>query len=160
MKFSNSNSKHITEEEYDRFVRKYHLNLPSLYKEIMLTYNGGYPEKPCFEEDSIYFTPIIDDDFDMYRLLDVSGIDYLKLGLYPFCDGSADASFCIGLDNEKLGKIFFINEMGEYKKVKDSLEEFIDSLEEDYEDESINLEENRLTEDKPLIKRIIQKLFR
>jgi hypothetical protein len=158
--FSDPKNKPITEKEYDAFTQKYQLDLPEVYKQIMLQSNGGFPKRPCFEEDSIYITPIAHEDFTMPKLLETSGIDYLGLGLYPFCDGAGGVSYCIGLDQSKYHQIFKIDETGVYNEVAPSLEAFIQSLEEDHNERISFATAHPFKENQSLFRRIFGRLFR
>ncbi|CAG5081991.1 SMI1/KNR4 family protein [Parvicella tangerina] len=159
--FSEPHNSPITASEYDEFIQHFKLDLPDLYRQIMLTSNGGFPEKPCFGETSIYFTPIKHEDFNMYQLFEASGIDYLAMGLYPFCDGDGDISYCIGLDSEKHQKIYSIDETAVYQLVAESLEDFIDQLEEEENDQTDTLvTSNAFKKKKPYLKRLFERLFR
>lgn len=132
MKFTNSKQK-LTQKELEDFEKQYNLKLPKTYKEIILEYNGGYPEKRYFKDYRFYFFPIkYGDSPTVERMIEVTPEDVLPKGFFNFGD-SCGLMLCISLNEKDYGTIYYVDETGEYDKVADSLEEVMEGLsEEDY----------------------------
>ncbi len=128
MKFDYTEQK-LTEQELDKFEQKFRLNLPQSYKDIILKYNGGEPEKEYFKGNSLYFLPIKYGDNTVDRTLELLK-DVLPKGLYPFCDVYGQL-YCIDLNKDRYGKIYFFDESGESKLVTESFEDFMNQLSDD-----------------------------
>jgi hypothetical protein len=131
MKFDSSKQK-LTLEELSKFEQDYNLKLPESYRNIMLEYNGGYPEKTYFQGGIVYFDPIKYGNTTLEKMIDgMQG--FLPKGAFPFADYSGQ-SLCISLNKTDYGAIYFLDETGEYDKVCDSFEQFLEELsdEEDY----------------------------
>lgn len=129
IKLSHSKQQEITSAEIENFETKYRYKLPQNYKDLMLKYNGGHPERPYFGESRVYFPPIKYGTTTMESLLDVTDPDILPLGYYPFAYGG-ESKFCFDTAKSD-SKIFRIDEDGEIEEVCSSFEQFIDSLEDD-----------------------------
>lgn len=134
MNFTNSKQK-LTLQEFDDFEQKYNLNLPEVYREIILEYNGGYPEKSYFEEDrEIYFDPIKYGEHTVESTLSSIPKDFLPKDYFPF--GTIDGlSLCIDLSEKYYGSIRVLYTSGEKGHIADSLEELIAGLHEGYDED-------------------------
>lgn len=129
IKLSHSKQQKITSAEIENFETKYRYKLPQNYKDLMLKYNGGHPERRYFNETRVYFPPIKYGATTMESLLNVIDFDYLPKGFYPFAFGG-ESMFCFDTTQSK-SKIFRFDEDGEIEEVCSSFEQFIDSLEDD-----------------------------
>jgi hypothetical protein len=129
IKLEHTKQQEITSKELEAFESKYGYNLPQNYKDLMLKYNGGHPEKPVFSDTNIYFPPIKYGDVTMEELLDVTDKEFLPKGYYPFAYGG-ESKFCFDTTKSD-SKIYRLDEDGEIEEVSNSFEDFIDALEDD-----------------------------
>ncbi len=129
MKFSNSHQQ-LTIEEIQDFENQFMVNLPDSYKNIILEYNGGYPEKEYFQGGTVYFTPIKYGDYkteDSIKILH----DILPKGFFPFGDSNG-IIICISLEkDDNFGKVYYFYEDGEIEEVAESIDAFMDELSDD-----------------------------
>ncbi|MFY0482848.1 SMI1/KNR4 family protein, partial [Flavobacterium sp. PLA-1-15] len=125
MKFRNSKQK-LTNDELLVFEKQFNLNLPNSYKEVMLEYNGGYPDKKYFRGGGVYFLPIKYGDWNLEKCIQVTS-DIFPKNYLPFID-YGDGSICLSLDAETFDQIYFINESGDIELVCNSFEEFMNEL--------------------------------
>lgn len=131
IKLSHTKQQEITTEELEKFEVEYGYKLPQKYKDLMLEYNGGHPERCCFNESRVYFPPIKHGAVTMEELLDVTDHEFLPSGYFPFASGG-ESNFCF--DTRKTeSRIYRIDEDGEIEEVCLSFEDFINTLEEDYD---------------------------
>ncbi|MCB9042769.1 MAG: SMI1/KNR4 family protein [Chitinophagales bacterium] len=54
MRFTNNEQK-LTEKELFEFEKEFNLKLPESYRNVILEYNGGSPEKNILMEQIFYF---------------------------------------------------------------------------------------------------------
>ena len=129
IKLSHSKQQEITSAELENFEAKYGYKLPQNYKELMLKYNGGHPERRYFNETRVYFTPIKYGAVTMEKILDVTDNELLPTGYFPFAQGG-ESMFCFDTTKSD-SKIYRIDEDGEIEEVCSSFEQFLKSLEDD-----------------------------
>jgi len=118
----------LTEKEFIDFKKKYKLKLPESYRTIMLNFNGGEPEKEFFKGNSLYFLPIKYGRSTIEKTIELTK-DVLPKGFFPFCDVYGQL-YCINLNKDDYGKIYFYDETGEYKLVAESFDDFMNELSE------------------------------
>lgn len=124
-----SNYQNLSEDEYQEFVNQYNLNLPKLYKDIMLTSNGGEPNELYYKDSPASFTPIKYGPFTINDILRLSAEHFLPHGFFPFID-HGEYGYAISMNADSLHQIYFWDETGEFEYECDSLQDFLNELDE------------------------------
>jgi hypothetical protein len=128
MEFSLSEQK-LTLKEFEKFKKDYNLILPKVYESLMIEHNGGIPERRYFKGGTVYFESIKYGEYPLENIIkNLENI--LPKGAFPFADYSGQ-SLCISLNDTDYGAIYFFDETGDYDKVCDSFEQFMEELSED-----------------------------
>jgi cell wall assembly regulator SMI1 len=100
-------------EDYEKSLGT---SLPTDYREFLILYNGGTPEKylvcwPGSDEPSEVWNDSLGlHNGPAYSRLDLAteGLkEYLPKGIIPFATDPGGNSFCIGVSGEYRGKIYF-----------------------------------------------------
>ena len=137
MEFKNTKQK-LTEEEFNQFVSNYNLELPISYKNHMMNCNGGKPVLNYFEGKGIhYFHSIKHGQFGTLEdVLNKIG-NILPDNFFPFAYDGGGNQFCISLNKDDYGKVYFCAlDVGDVRPsfLADSFEVFLNELneEEDY----------------------------
>ena len=131
MKFEHNEQK-LTQQELSDFKKEFKIKLPDSYKEVILEYNGGSPEKQYFEAGRVMFLSIKygeDTINDVIKLIS----DVLPKYFFPFADYN-EGMLCISLDKDEYGKIYWFEENGEVQLMADSFDKFMDGLSDDLDD--------------------------
>lgn len=129
MKFENSKQK-ITQEELSLFEKQNKIKLPESYKKVILEHNGGYPEREYFQGRGIYFKSIIYGNNTIDKSIKIL-FDVLPKGFLPFGQDGGGWLFCFDLNHsENYGKIYLYQSDGEYYRLANSFEEFMNELSE------------------------------
>ena len=130
MKFFESENP-ISNEDLSEFESKWKLQLPSELKEVLLKFNGGFPEMPYFRGGEICFLPIKHGEWTMDKMVEMKAKmdhEFIKQYLpFAFFGGTY---YCIGLGSGN-GKIFWLLEDGELVEVADSFDSFMEELSDD-----------------------------
>ena len=127
LKFSSGEEK-ITSDEFDDFVAEFQLDLPKLYKDIMLTSNGGFSSKEYYKGGDARFAPIKYGAFTINDSLNLADF-FLEEQFFPFID-NGEYGYAISMNKETLHQIFFWDETGEFVFECDSLQDFLNELDE------------------------------
>lgn len=131
----------LTLQQLENFQDNHKISFPIEYKDFLLKYNGGYPQKSAFKvKDGIdefenilnvfYGINSINDDLsDSFDFFD----DIIELGFLPIADDPGGNQICIGINNEFYQKIYFWDHETEIKLenlqfVADSFQEFLNDL--------------------------------
>ena len=130
MKFSNSKNQ-ISSEDLREFELKWKIQMPPELKEVLLDFNGGYPERPYFRGAKVCFLPLKHGSWTLDQFVEGKArqdsefiANYLP---FAFFGGTY---YCIGLGSGK-GKIFWLLEDGELEEVADSFDSFMEELSDD-----------------------------
>lgn len=124
MKFTLSEQK-LTPQEFDTFEQKYNIKLPQAYRDVILAYNGGFPEKRYFNGGVVYFDPIKYGEDTIEMVIDTLPKEFLDdLAYFPFGMVSG-RHLCIEING---GAIWYIDSSGEFDLIADSFEEFMERL--------------------------------
>lgn len=116
-------------EEFKEFEEKFNLDLPQLYKDIIIENNGGVPERSYFKGNLVGFESITYGKYPLEEVIEDLE-EHLPKGAFPFASYCGQ-SLCISLNEKDYGTIYFLDETGEYRKVCDSFEQFMEELSED-----------------------------
>ncbi|NVK64429.1 MAG: SMI1/KNR4 family protein [Flavobacteriales bacterium] len=122
----------LSEDEYEAFIQEHQLNLPELYREIMLTANGGKPNKPFFRGGEVHFSSIKYGEYTLDAALWLAGEHFLPNGMFPFID-NGEYGYAISMNEDTLFHIYFWDETGEFIHACNSLQEFLNELDESAE---------------------------
>ena len=122
----------LTSPELIFFLNNSGLNLPESYKNHILDHNGGSPTFPFFKTKKIhYFHSIKHGEFETLETILDSLKDVLPENFFPFAEDEGGNQFCISLENENNGKVYFCPmDMGEVipEFLSDSFNEFMSAL--------------------------------
>ncbi|WGH77096.1 SMI1/KNR4 family protein [Tenacibaculum tangerinum] len=127
--------KSIKSEDLVAFEKKFELILPERYKEHMLKFNGGFPDKDYYKGVNIaHFNPIkYGDDTLEHNILDLQ--DVLPVGYLPFAYDLGGNQICMDLnEGENYGKVYYLPmDMGDIRSefLSDSFEIFLNGLSEE-----------------------------
>ncbi|MCB0515658.1 MAG: SMI1/KNR4 family protein, partial [Bacteroidetes bacterium] len=112
------------------FEKEFNLKLPESYRNVILEYNGGSPEKKYINGTDILFLPIKYGNYNINKIIRLS-INFLPKGFFPFGEDLVGATFCISLNKEDYEIIYLVDETGEIKLVAESFEDFMNELSDD-----------------------------
>ncbi len=143
----------INELDLDQLEKEYSFSMPTMIRNHILEYNGGYPKKSVFVNDDgetysvSYFIPVKYGNFNLEKVLDLLRDDKVfPKWLVPFADDDGGDFFCYSLRNDEIGAIYYYSHEFDYGEdpeqhityLSPSINDFIDSLIEDddeYEDD-------------------------
>lgn len=126
----------ISKSELNEFINEYKLNLPKDYCEHILKHNGGAPVAEFFNSLQIsYFYAIKygEEDETLESTIDMIQ-DVLPKNYFPFAYDGGGNQFCISLNDNNFGKIYYCPmDMGDIEPefLINSFTEFLDNLSED-----------------------------
>jgi hypothetical protein len=119
----------LTDKELRTFEKKYNFTLPQSYRNLILKFNGGFPEKPFFKDDEIYFTPITHGEMTIERLLDVMDKSYLPEGYFPFAEAD-EITYCIDTKSNSF-RVYRLDEDGTTTELSVTFDDFMDAITDD-----------------------------
>jgi cell wall assembly regulator SMI1 len=133
--------KKITAQDIKTFEDHFQIKLPADYKNHLLQYNGGVPDKDSFELDKTeelwlsrfyslkYGKNNLEDAFTTLKINE----KILPDSLFPFAIDMGGNHFCISLAQEGYGKIYYCEHDTEDspRLISNSFAEFMNSLKED-----------------------------
>jgi len=123
-------------EDLENLERALNISLPNSYKELMIEFNGGIPEKEYFKGGYgiSTFYPIKNGENNIEIVMETIQ-DILPKDFFPFGDDMGGNDFCIDLSEENYGKVYLIIwEDDDPVFLTNSFEEFLEGLTEIKED--------------------------
>lgn len=115
-------------KNFDEFVAEYQLDLPELYKDIMLATNGGESYRKYYKDEQVEFEPIKYGEHPINELLKLADF-FLEERFFPFID-NGEYGYCISMNKDTLYQIFQWDETGEFNYECASLQDFLNELDE------------------------------
>ncbi|PEU95579.1 SMI1/KNR4 family protein [Bacillus cereus] len=141
-----SSHKKLSIEEIEKFEIENGVKLTEKYKEFLLQWNGGYPERSLFnisDELGKSVLNVFNGIGDMYdnleKVIDIYEFRLAK-GFIPIADDSAGNVICLGTEESYYEKIYFWDheqepedpdDMSNMYFLANDIDEFLDNLYED-----------------------------
>lgn len=128
-------------KDLEMFEREHNLNIPDLYRDFLLTYNGGYADPNVFYISSEEGESVLNVFYgigNMYNNLEKK-FDFfdeiVEIGFIPIASDSGGNQICLGVNERFYEKIYFWDheqeadeDMGNMYFLAENINEFLDGL--------------------------------